>query len=189
MRFISLFLASCFVCLAHAQAHSQLLGKLVKGDDQSRTPVDSVSVSLDEDGSHDVTKDGGLFQLFLPDVLRAGDEVTITVAVPGYAIYEPPGGKLRIPSDADLPPRKRVTIQLLQKGSLKFLSDAQLRAFVERSAKESNRPASNGKSERTARSGPLFKGLGGSVRFQRGSSSYRTRPLGCGCGVPQSERI
>lgn len=92
MRFISLFLASCFVCLAHAQAHSQLLGKLVKGDDQSRTPVDSVSVSLDEDGSHDVTKDGGLFRLFLSNDLKPGVEVTITVTMPGFAVYEPPGG-------------------------------------------------------------------------------------------------
>ena len=137
----ALFLAACLACLANAQSPRQLLGKIVKGDDQSQSPLDNVKVVLDESGSHDISKDGGLFQLFLPDVLRAGDEVTITVTVPGYAIYEPPGGKVRIPSDADLP-RKRVPIQLLPKGSLKFLSDAQLRAFVERSAEKSNRQPS-----------------------------------------------
>jgi tetratricopeptide (TPR) repeat protein len=42
---------------------------------------------------------------------------------------------LRIPIDLL---RTRVLIHLLPKGSLKFLSEAQLRAFVERTAKESN---------------------------------------------------
>lgn len=142
----ALFLAVCLPCLANAQSPRQLLGKIVKGDDQLASPLENVEVVLEESGSRDISKSGGLFQLFLPAVLRAGDEVTITVTAPGYAIYEPPGGKLRIPADADLP-RKRVAIQLLPKGSLKFLSDAQLRAFVERSAKDSNRqrsqPSSN----------------------------------------------
>ena len=87
MRFAKLLLlGTCLVNLANAQAHRELLGKLVKGDDQSRTPVDNVSVSLDESGGHDITKDGGLFHLFLSDALKPGVEVTITVTFPGYAI-------------------------------------------------------------------------------------------------------
>ena len=39
---------------------------------------------------------------------------------------------MRVPSDLA---RARVTVQLLPKGSPKFLSDAQLRALVERTAK------------------------------------------------------
>jgi tetratricopeptide (TPR) repeat protein len=135
MRRTSLLLANFLFCLAYAQAQRELLGKLVKGDDQSRAPVENVSVSLDEDGSRDVTKSGGLFHLFLSDLLKPGVEVTITVTMPGYAVYEPPGGKLIVP--VDLIHRKE--IQLLPKGSPKFLSDAQLRAFVERTAKESSR--------------------------------------------------
>lgn len=61
MRLITTLFAGCLLCVAHAHGQRELLGKLVKGDDPSRTPVDNVSVSLDEDGSHDVTKDGGLF--------------------------------------------------------------------------------------------------------------------------------
>ncbi|WP_353061940.1 hypothetical protein RBB77_11550 [Tunturibacter psychrotolerans] len=137
MRLVSLLLASCLVS-AHAQAQRELLGKLVKGDDQSRTPADNVAVSLDEDGSHDVTRDGGLFHLFLSDALKPGVEVTISATIPGFAIYEPPGGKLTVPMD--LVHRKE--IQLLPKGSLKFLSDVQVRAFVERTAKESSRATS-----------------------------------------------
>ena len=135
----ALFLAACLACPTNAQSPRQLLGKIVKGDDQSQSPLDNLKVVLDESASHDISKDGGLFQLFLPDVLRAGDEVTISVTVPGYAVYEPPGGKLRIPADLL---RTRVVIRLLPKGSPKFLSDAQLRAFVESSAKESNRQPS-----------------------------------------------
>ena len=145
----SFFIGACLACLAviaNAQSPRQLLGKIVEGDDQSQRPLAGVKVLLDESGSHDISKDSGLFQLFLPDVLRAGDEVTLSVVVPGYAIYDPPGGKLRVPAD---PARTRVTIHLLPKGSPKFLSDAQLKAFVERSAREANtqisQPASRGR--------------------------------------------
>ena len=142
----ALFLAACFACLADAQSPRRLLGKLVKGDDQFQAPLENAQVGLDESGGRDVTKDGGLFQFFLPDVLRGGDEVTITVTVPGYAISEPPGGRFRIPADLA---RTRVTIQLLPKGSPRFLSDAQLRALVERGAKESSRqPAQLNSKER-----------------------------------------
>ena len=65
MRLVSLLLASCLVFHAEAQAQTELLGKLVKGDDQSRTPVDNVGISLDEDDSHDLTRDGGGFTCFL----------------------------------------------------------------------------------------------------------------------------
>jgi hypothetical protein len=129
------FLVCCLLLGAHAGAQTDLLGKLVEGDDQSRTGIDNVSVSLDEDGSHDVTKDGGLFHLHLASSLRPGVEVTITVAMPGYAIYEPPQGKLVVPLDLI----HRREIQMLPKGSLKFFSDVQLRAFVEHAAKDSSR--------------------------------------------------
>lgn len=137
IRFISFLLANCLFCFVSAQAQRELLGKLVKGDDQSRTPIENVSVSLDEDGSHDVTKSGGLFHLFLSDPLKPGVEVTITVTMPGYAVYKPPGGKRIVPVDSI----HRTEIRLLPKGSPKFLSDAQLRAFIERMAKESSRSA------------------------------------------------
>jgi tetratricopeptide (TPR) repeat protein len=135
MRRASLVLANFLFCLVCAHAQKDLLGKLVKGDDQSRTPVKNASVSLDEDGSHDLTNDTGLFRLFLSDALKPGVEVTITVAVPGYAIYDPPGGKLIVPADHI----HRREIQLLPKGSPKFLSDAQLKALMEHTANESNR--------------------------------------------------
>jgi hypothetical protein len=99
MRFSRVLLASWVLCLAHAHAQRELLGKLVKEDDQLWTPIDNVSLSSDADANHDVTKDGGLFRLFLADSLKPGDEVSITVTIPGYAVYEPPGGKLTVPLD------------------------------------------------------------------------------------------
>jgi tetratricopeptide (TPR) repeat protein len=133
---------------ASAQSGRRLLGKLVKGDDQSKAPVANVDVVLDESGSHDTTQADGLFCIFLPDVLGPGVEVTVSVTVPGFAIYEPPGGKLRIPSD---PARTRQEIQLLPERSPKFFSHSQLRALVERTAKESSRqPASTDPNQRPA---------------------------------------
>jgi tetratricopeptide (TPR) repeat protein len=132
---LGIFLASA----ASAQSQRELLGKLVRGDDQSKVPVAGAKVVLDEAGSHGISNDDGLFHVFLPDAYRPGDEVTVTVTFPGYAVYEPAGGKLTIPADLV---HTRKEIQLLPKGSPKFLSDVQLRAFVERAAKESNRQPS-----------------------------------------------
>jgi hypothetical protein len=147
MRLISgVVLGAMFACLAAAQPKRELLGKLVKGDDPSQPPVPLAKVVLDESGSHDISNDDGLFHLFLPEVLRPGDEVTITVTVAGFAVFEPPGGKLRIPADVA---RTRISVRLLPKGSPKFWSDTQLRALVERTAKESNRqPSQPGSKER-----------------------------------------
>jgi hypothetical protein len=87
MRIVGALLATaaCLACLVNAQPAPtrHLLGKIVKGDDQSQSPMDNVKVVLDESGSHDLSKDGGLFELFLPDVLRAGYEVTVSVTAPG----------------------------------------------------------------------------------------------------------
>jgi hypothetical protein len=73
----AIFLIACFSCSTNAQSPRVLLGKIVKGDDQAQIPIENAKVVLDESGSHDISKEGGLFNLFLPDVLRAGDEVTI----------------------------------------------------------------------------------------------------------------
>ena len=95
----SIVFVACAVCVASAQSGRQLLGRLVQGDDQSQHPVAHVKVVLEESGGHDLSDDDGHFRLFLPDKLRPGDEVSITVTAPGFAVYEPPGGKLRIPAD------------------------------------------------------------------------------------------
>ena len=132
MRRFAILIFVFWLCLtASAQSRRSLLGKLVKGDDQSKVAVANAAVVLNEPGSHDTTDPDGLFSLFLPDLLRPGDEVTVSVTVPGYAIYDPPGGKVRIPSDFA---RTRIEIRLLPKGSMKFFSDSQLRALVERGA-------------------------------------------------------
>src|SRR5271165_3056905 len=139
----SFVLATLLASQLPAQAHRELLGKVVKGDDQSQAPVANAKVVLDESGSQFEIKpgDNGLFHVFLPDIFRPGDEATISVAAVGYAVYEPPLGKVRIPGDLA---RTRVTIQLLPKGSPKFLSDVQLRALVQRAANESvRRPAAS----------------------------------------------
>ncbi len=149
MRVIRTFvLVVVAVTYVQAQTSRQLLGKVVKGDDQSQTPVTAAKVVLDESGSEFEIKpgDNGLFHVFLPDIFRPGQEVTISVSVPGYAVYEPPGGKVRVPDDLA---RTRVKIQLLAKGSPKFLSDAQLRALVQGAANESvRRPATADAKER-----------------------------------------
>ena len=53
-----------------------------KAIDQSKNPVANAEVVLDESGSHHTSHEDGLFSLFLPDVLRTGDEVTVSLTVP-----------------------------------------------------------------------------------------------------------
>ena len=131
---VAILLASILASRAGAQAQRQLLGKLVQGDEPSPVPVANAKVVLDDSGSHDVSDSDGFFRLFLPDMLRAGNEITVTVTLPGYAILEPPGGRVRIPAQLK---RDRVLIQLLPKKSPKFYSDAQLRALIEHGQQES----------------------------------------------------
>jgi hypothetical protein len=125
----------CVASMLNAQSERSLLGRLMSGDDQAAIPLPGAKVLLEESGSQGITNENGHFRLFLPDELRPGDEITITVTAFGLAIYDPPGGKLRVPSDLK---RTRSVIRLLPKGSLKFLSDTQLKAFVERSAKDAS---------------------------------------------------
>src|SRR5271165_7108158 len=118
-----------------ALAQRQLLGKVVKGDVPPQQAAARAKVVLDDSGGQTLTDDNGLFHLFLPDALHAGDEVTITVTVLGYGVFDPPAGKLRIPSDLKTP----VRIALLANDSPKWTSDAQLRALIDRARKESTR--------------------------------------------------
>src|SRR5215469_15243960 len=100
MRLASTIVLALFLtCQMNAQAHRELLGKVVKGDAQSQAPVATAKVVLDEASSEFEIKPehNGLFHVFLPDIFRPGDEVTISVTAAGYAVYEPPGGKLRVP--------------------------------------------------------------------------------------------
>src|ERR1700733_4645301 len=98
-RVLPIVIALIVACSVNAQVQQQLLGKVVKGDDPPQVPVVNAKVVLDEAGSRSISDNEGLFHLFLPDVLRSGDEVTVTVTAPGYAVFEPAGGQLRIPSD------------------------------------------------------------------------------------------
>jgi hypothetical protein len=115
-RLLTVFVLAA--CLTHAQARRELQGRIVKGDAPSQSAVANANIVLEESGSRDVTNDDGHFRLFVPDLLRPGDEITITVTVAGYAVYEPPGGSFRIPADLA---RTQQVIELLPKGSPKFL--------------------------------------------------------------------
>ena len=98
-----------------------------------------------------------------------------------------PGGELRIP--ADLARTRRVLIQMLPKGSLKFLSDAQLRSLAEHFAKESNRqPIQPGAQERPELSRYL-KDWAVQYGFSVERSSHGIEPLGCSMSFPEVERI
>ena len=120
---------------APAQSRRELLGKVVKGDDQSQTPAVHAKVVLDESGSHDISDDDGHFRLFIPDLFSAGHEITIKVTLPGFAVYEPAGGRIRLPDDLA---RARQQIVMLPKDSPKFKGHAQIKALIERTARESS---------------------------------------------------
>ena len=114
--------------IAQSSTRRELIGRLVKGDDASRVPLAHVAVSLEPAGSSSVTDNDGVFRLFLPSNLQSGAEVKLSVVrmLRNLVIYQPPDGRITIP--ANLQSLKE--IQLLPKGSLKFLSDAQLKVYV-----------------------------------------------------------
>ena len=127
----AMLLALAVTCLADAGPHRELLGKVEKGNGRSSQVAARVTVVVF--GGPHFTDDNGLFHIPVPDNVQPGDNIEISVTAPGYAMYEPRDGQIRIPTEAELSgtrPQKRALIQLLPPGSKNFESQPYLTAVA-----------------------------------------------------------
>ena len=112
-----------------AWAKLELRGTVkILGDYNELTPVKNTMVHVEETGDSDVTTDLGAFRLFLPDVFRAGEAVSLRVDKEGYQVLHPLAGKVRIPAN---PLKDPVSLQLDKEGSHRFLSREAFALLIE----------------------------------------------------------
>lgn len=105
-----------------------LKGRLVLiGPEGEATPAEGVDVTLQESGDTVRTKALGLFHLFLPDVFKSGETITLLVNKDGWRIQYPLDGEAPVPAEL----AKEINeVRLLPLGSKKFWTDARIEKFI-----------------------------------------------------------
>jgi tetratricopeptide (TPR) repeat protein len=106
---------------------------LVKEHDETVAVEEGLEVTFKERGDKVRTKAQGLFRLFLPDVYKAGERITLLVDKSDWRIQYPLEGEVRIPADLE---KELVEIRLLPVGSKKFWSADRIEKFIQDTAEQ-----------------------------------------------------
>ncbi|MBD3325906.1 hypothetical protein GF339_15070, partial [candidate division KSB3 bacterium] len=123
--FIVLLMTAILLPGLTAEAARELRGKVYFYE--PREPVENVTVRIEETDDADVTTTTGAFRIFLPELFRTGDTVTLMVAKEGYQVLHPLAGKTRIPAE----PRKDPVKLLLEPlGSHRFMTSQAFELFI-----------------------------------------------------------
>jgi hypothetical protein len=119
-----------------AQEHTaELSGYLVQlGKHDEPKPVVGAVVSIHGIGNPTRTIEQGFFRLPLPGRLyRPGQQVILTVQVPGWQLYQPEGGVVTVPAVAEKQP---MVLKLLPLGSKRFLDSHGIVELLRRAMSE-----------------------------------------------------
>lgn len=107
-----------------------LYGRILLVDENGlATPAARVEVTIAETGGSDIADGKGLFRLTLPTAFPPGVQISVDVAKPGWAVWQPEEGKTPIPQGL-------LTVKLLAKGSKRFWTDHFIQTFIERTARK-----------------------------------------------------
>ncbi|MBU1055793.1 MAG: tetratricopeptide repeat protein [Proteobacteria bacterium] len=118
-------------------AKQELRGKVyILGENDKRFPVTNTTVRIQNTDDSDITTSTGRFRIYLPDVFKAGETVTLEVEKPKYQILHPFAGEVRIPASSLKDP---VEILLDKEGSHRFMSGKAFALLIENIA---NKPKS-----------------------------------------------
>jgi tetratricopeptide (TPR) repeat protein len=113
-----------------------LHGKAVFVDEQDRqTPAVGLDIVCEETGTSETTDAGGLFRVFLPDVLLPGDRIRLQVQRTDWRIWQPSAGEVTIPASPH--EKKAVTVKLLEVGAKRLLSEAAIEQLLLDAARKS----------------------------------------------------
>ncbi len=123
-----------FPAAPHAEGRVLTGNVMLIGAHDEPTPAIGATVSLKGAGNPVRTLRGGEFRLFLPDIYKPGEDITLNVEIEGYRVFHPVGGETKVPADLD---KQSIDIHLLSVGSRKFLSEAQIEYVIKTAAEES----------------------------------------------------
>jgi hypothetical protein len=135
-------LIACCTSVVFAQTQPSaarvLHGRVVKTlRENVSEPVPNATITLEQTGKSVTSNSAGLFFLPVPQSFLGGEEITINIDAPDFAIFQPVGGHARIPRQLE---KDVLSFELLPKGSPLFLSHEHLVALVkgvvEKSAKD-----------------------------------------------------
>ena len=113
----------------------EVTGYLVQlGKDDREQPVVGGVVSVRGLENPARSKEQGFFRLpLLGTVYRPGQQLTVTVQVPGWQLYQPEGGVITLP---EVPAKQPLTLKLLPLGSKRFLERLGLVELIRRAMSE-----------------------------------------------------
>ncbi|MFH2043768.1 MAG: tetratricopeptide repeat protein [Pseudomonadota bacterium] len=136
LKIILCFAIYFLICPAlSAKAKQELRGKIyMLGENDIRIPVTNTTVRIKSTDDSNITSSTGMFRIYLPDIFRPGETVTLEVEKPKYRILHPFAGEVRIPANLlkDL-----VEIILDKEGSHRFMNDAAFAKLIENTANKS----------------------------------------------------
>jgi tetratricopeptide (TPR) repeat protein len=105
-----------------------LRGKVVTIDEhEQKKPEVNLTVTMLATGDADNTNSMGLFRIFLKNIFKPGEKVTLVIDKPGWRIRYPLDGEARIPADLG---KEVVEVQLLPVGSKLFWTDDRIEKFI-----------------------------------------------------------
>ena len=109
-------------------------GKVVRlSEHEEKMPEVNITVAL-ETGNTGNTNSLGVFRIFLKDIFKSGEKVTLVIDKPGWRIRYPLEGETRIPADLD---KELVEVQLLPVGSKLFWTHDRIEKLVSDMAEKS----------------------------------------------------
>jgi len=118
---------------------------LLVGENGETTPATGVDITFNETGDTTRSKTSGLFKIFLPDIFKSGETLTLQVKKQGWRIQYPLDGEARIPANLL---KETVIIRLLPVGSKQFWTEDRIKKYIENVAEKSKEQVTqNGKPE------------------------------------------
>jgi len=122
-------------CVLYAQERRTLNGSVVYvSEHEEPRPAGNLTVTIRETGNSDETNSIGIFRIYLPDIYKAGEKITLSVEKPDWRIQYPLDGEARIPTNLK---KELVKIRLLPAGSKLFWSHDRIEKLISDIAEKS----------------------------------------------------
>jgi hypothetical protein len=134
--YFALCILCCLLLPGFLSAQERWLrGKVVSIDEhEQRKPEVNITVTMLETGDADNTNSLGLFRIFLKNIFKPGEKVTLVIDKPDWRIRYPLDGEARIPAELA---KEFVEVQLLPVGSKLFWTHDRIEKFISDIAEKS----------------------------------------------------